>query len=156
MIVVADTSPLCYLVLIGQSSVLPRLYGRILLTAAVLAELRHPQAPAPVRQWADLPPDWLEIHPDPASLAVRPVRLHSGEHSALLLAQHLRADFVLMDEAAGREAARDLGVKVVGTFGVLRDAADAGLLDFRDALLRLRGTSFRASPALWDSLLGSS
>ena len=52
MVVVADTSPINYLVLIGQIDLLTRLYTRILIPPAVLAELKHPLAPKPVRNWA--------------------------------------------------------------------------------------------------------
>ncbi len=44
------------------------------------------------------------------------------------------------------------GLKVAGLPGVLRDAAQAGLVNLPDALSRLRKTSFRASPELWKSL----
>jgi hypothetical protein len=52
MIVVADTSPINYLVLIGQIEILPRLYTRITIPSAVLKELKHPVAPEPVRDWS--------------------------------------------------------------------------------------------------------
>lgn len=42
MIVVADTSPINYLILIGQIDVLKHLYTRTLIPSAVLAELQHP------------------------------------------------------------------------------------------------------------------
>ncbi len=54
MVVVADTSPINYLVLIEQIDLLIRLYTRILI--AVLEELNHPLAPNPVRDWARNPP----------------------------------------------------------------------------------------------------
>ena len=47
MVVVADTSPINYLVLIAQIDILARLYTRILIPPAVLAELKHPLAPKP-------------------------------------------------------------------------------------------------------------
>jgi predicted nucleic acid-binding protein len=61
MFVVADTSPINYLVLIGQIDLLPRLYTRILIPAAVLAELNHRLAPKPVQEWASNAPGWLEV-----------------------------------------------------------------------------------------------
>jgi predicted nucleic acid-binding protein len=61
MVVVADTSPINYLVLIGQIDLLTRLYTRILIPPAVLAELKHPLAPKPVRDWACDTPKWLEV-----------------------------------------------------------------------------------------------
>jgi len=45
MIVIADTSPLNYLVLIGQADLLQRLYRRVVIPEAVLRELSHPETP---------------------------------------------------------------------------------------------------------------
>jgi predicted nucleic acid-binding protein len=51
MIVVADTSPLNYLLQINSESVLPALYKRIIVPWEVLAELSHPDTPAAVSVW---------------------------------------------------------------------------------------------------------
>jgi predicted nucleic acid-binding protein len=51
MIVVADTSPLNYLILIEEADVLRKLYGRILIPPAVQVELLQPGAPAAVMAW---------------------------------------------------------------------------------------------------------
>src|SRR4051812_9445562 len=61
MIVVADTSPLCYLVLVDQIEVLASLFGQVVIPPAVLQELGHPRTPAPVQKWAASPPSWLEV-----------------------------------------------------------------------------------------------
>jgi hypothetical protein len=60
MIVIADNSPLNYLIRLGQSDLLRNIYGRVLVRRAVLTELTHPEAPAEVRAWASAPPGWLE------------------------------------------------------------------------------------------------
>jgi predicted nucleic acid-binding protein len=49
MTIVSNTTPLCYLTLIGHAEILPRLYGRVHVTQKVLEELCHPAAPASVR-----------------------------------------------------------------------------------------------------------
>lgn len=61
MIVVADTTPLNYLILIDQIDILEALYGRILVPHAVQEEMLDPNAPPNVRAWAKDPPHWLEI-----------------------------------------------------------------------------------------------
>jgi predicted nucleic acid-binding protein len=61
MTIVSNTSPLCYLALIGHAEILPKLYGHIHITQKVLEELRHLDAPSSVRIWATTPPDWLQI-----------------------------------------------------------------------------------------------
>jgi predicted nucleic acid-binding protein len=152
MILVSNTSPLCYLVLIGYAEILPKLYGNVHVTQAVLEELRHPDAPPVVRHWATSPPGWLKIHSDPEAPDPTLAALDPGERTALLLAAQLRSDVVLLDESVARAFAVQRGLKVSGTLGVLWDAAQAGLLELPTALDLLRKTNFRASPALWKSL----
>jgi predicted nucleic acid-binding protein len=51
VIVVADASPLRYLILIEHEHVLPALYGRVIVPPAVVAELRQERTPDPVKGW---------------------------------------------------------------------------------------------------------
>jgi predicted nucleic acid-binding protein len=57
MIVVSNTTPLNYLVLIASVDVLPALFGRVCAPTAVIAELLHPRAPSAVRAWAGARPN---------------------------------------------------------------------------------------------------
>ena len=61
MIVVSDTSPLNYLILIGLQEILPALFRRVVAPPAVLAEMLQPGAPEAVSAWAATPPEWLEV-----------------------------------------------------------------------------------------------
>jgi predicted nucleic acid-binding protein len=61
MIVVADTSPLNYLLLIDEIELLPAIFGRVILPNAVFLELRHPKTSLKVRQWAAQLPAWSEV-----------------------------------------------------------------------------------------------
>jgi len=67
MIVIADTSPLDYLIRIGAVEVLKSLYMRVLVPRAVAEELKEAKAPVAVQSWIARPPEWLEVCPDPAS-----------------------------------------------------------------------------------------
>jgi predicted nucleic acid-binding protein len=49
MIVVADTTPINYLILIGKIQVLPALYGRVVVPPAVVKELANSRTPEQVR-----------------------------------------------------------------------------------------------------------
>lgn len=151
--VIADTGPLHYLVLIGHIAVLPRLFGAVAVPATVIDELRHPNAPAAIRAWADTPPPWLTVHPDPAALAAELRRLDPGELAAIALAQILGAELLLIDDRAGTVAARGLGLETVGTVGLLTRAAGARLLDLPAAVAALRATNFRYPATLFDALL---
>lgn len=54
-IVVADTGPINYLILIGYIDVLPALFEKIMLPSVVRDELTQPNAPLPVRSWIAAP-----------------------------------------------------------------------------------------------------
>ena len=152
MTIVSNTSPLCYLALIGHTEILPKLYGVIHVTQTVMAELRHPDAPPLVRQWATSPPGWLKIHADPEAPDQTLGALDPGERTAMLLSGQLGSDVVLLDESAARALAVQRGLKVAGTLGVLCAAAEAGMLKLSAALDLLRNTNFRAAPELWKAL----
>ena len=144
MIVVADTGPLNYLVLIGAVDVLQPLYTHVIVPKTVAAELRRTGAPVAVQTWIAQPPDWLEVRPDPPSDPTLRF-LDPGEGAALSLAELLRVDEILIDERDGRTEAERRHLHVTGTLGVLAGAHLAGLLDFDQALARLRATNFRLS-----------
>ena len=46
--VVSDTSPISYLILIGEEDLLPALYGHVLIPEAVRQELSHTEGPEPL------------------------------------------------------------------------------------------------------------
>ena len=153
MIVVADTSPLNYLVLIGQIDVLKHLYGQVLIPPAVLAELTKPQTPSPVKQWAQTHHDWLEVKAlRQVGMSLEPA-LDAGETQAILLASETPGSTLVIDESLGRAEAQRLGLVVIGTVGVLRDANNAGLLDLKSAVQALKATTFRVSPTILEKLL---
>jgi predicted nucleic acid-binding protein len=60
-LIVADTSPVFYLLSIESIDLLPALFGTVLLPEAVRNELRHQGAPEPVRRWAENLPSWVEV-----------------------------------------------------------------------------------------------
>ncbi len=59
MIVIADTTPLHYLVLLNRAEILHELYGRVTVPEAVFRELQAASTPAIVKQWIANRPDWL-------------------------------------------------------------------------------------------------
>ena len=155
MIVVADTSPLNYLILIDRISILETLYTRILVPHAVHDELLRSKAPAAVRAWAINPPVWVELLSPSTTPTVLLAKLDLGEAEAIALAEQLRADWLLIDEADGRDEATRRGLRTIGTLGILRDAHRAGLLNFSDDVIRLRQNGFYIGQSLIDALINS-
>jgi predicted nucleic acid-binding protein len=123
MIVVSDTSPINYLVLIELHDLLPKLFDRILIPEAVHRELQSDAAPVPIQRFLAEAPDWLNVR---SSSAIDPALqpLDSGEREVIALALSTGADAVLLDERKGRHAARERGLRVSGTLGVIRLARD--------------------------------
>jgi predicted nucleic acid-binding protein len=155
MIVVADTSPINYLILLDQIAILEVLYGRILIPHAVHEEMLSLKAPSSVRAWSKNPPHWLEVLSPSTTLNPPVARLDRGETEAIALAEELNAEWLLIDEAAGRDEATKRGLQTIGTLGILREAHRAGLLDLRSAIDRLSATGFRVNPSLIQLLLDS-
>jgi predicted nucleic acid-binding protein len=153
--VVADTSPLNYLVQIEAVEILQQLYERICVPEAVIAELRSSDAPIPVRQWAAALPAWVEVRAVDEEFLADPrwKPLHAGEQAALALAVLLKADLILMDERAGVGLARKSGFRVTGTLGILDEAARQELLDFTAVMEKLKATTFRYPQSLAAELL---
>jgi predicted nucleic acid-binding protein len=153
-IVVADSSPIHYLVLIGHSEVLPVLFERVIIPVAVRDELVRTGAPETVRRWAQAPPPWLEIHPPTgAPLDHSLENLDEGERAALELAASIGADLVLLDDREGARAARTKGLRVIGTLRVLQLGAHRRLLNLDDAFERIKRTNFRYRQGIMDELL---
>ncbi|SPF46418.1 conserved hypothetical protein [Candidatus Sulfopaludibacter sp. SbA4] len=151
MIVIADTTPINYLILIQEIDVLASLYGRVIIPTAVYEELKCTVAPPLVRNWIERPPKWLEVRAPAALQNPGPAKLDPGEREAIAL--ELAADQIIIDDLQGRRAAERSGLTVIGTLGVLRDASLAGLLDLTSAIDRLRHTTFHASPEILSRLL---
>lgn len=155
MIVVSDTSPICYLILIEQIELLPRLYGRVVIPMAVRDELADLRSPTSVQQWIAEPPDWLDVQSVDLVSDAELEDLDVGEQSAILLVEQLGADLLVIDEMLGRRIARSRGLRVTGLLGILQEANRLGWIDLPDVLNRLQKTTFRVSKGLIEKMLES-
>ncbi|WP_165235987.1 DUF3368 domain-containing protein, partial [Aquisphaera insulae] len=81
------------------------------------------------------------------------LNLDPGETAAIALAEEVRADWLLIDERDGRDAARQRGLAVVGTLGVLDRAAELELIDLPKVLEQLEATNFHARDDLIQAVL---
>ncbi|MGD9714076.1 MAG: DUF3368 domain-containing protein [Thermomicrobiales bacterium] len=152
-VVVADTSPLHYLILTNTIDLLPRLAEQTTAPTIVLTELLHEEAPPRVRAWAAMPPPWLTIMPAPVDAGEDIAWLDDGERAAIALSMTVRPDLILMDDRDGVTAARARGFAVTGTLGLLERAAVQRLISLEDAFAALQATNFHARPELYEQLL---
>jgi predicted nucleic acid-binding protein len=85
--------------------------------------------------------------------ATFPVTLHRGEREAILLAEALRADVLLVDEQIGRSIALSRKLPLSGTLGVLERADKMGFVsDFAQILQRLKSSGFFIADSLEQQL----
>jgi predicted nucleic acid-binding protein len=153
MIVVSDTSPLNYLILIDYQDVLPILFGQIIIPQAVLDELQHEKTPEKIKDWIAAKPVWLDARNVRLSPSNKLENLDYGEREAIFLAEELGADAILIDERDGRREAAKLGFITIGTLSVLDRAAETGLISFAEAIDRLRKTPFREPKQIVETLM---
>ena len=123
--VVADSSPLIHLSRVGLLDLLTALFGDVVVPRAVWHEVveRRPTAPGTdaLRQAS-----WICVVD--SALPEVDLGLDPGETAAILVAEAIHADLLLMDERVGRKVAEARGIAVRGTLGVLVQARQLGLL----------------------------
>jgi len=121
VIVVSDTSPITSLLQIGMASLLHDLFASVVVPEAVHAELMcsHSSLPAFIQTKAVR---------DAVKVKALTACLDLGEAEAIVLAEELHAELLLMDETLGRRIAAERGASVIGLLGVLLRAKRVGVV----------------------------
>jgi predicted nucleic acid-binding protein len=153
MLIISDTSVICYLILIGEIDVLPQLFTEILIPDAVRDELLNEKSDQSIKAWISNAPNWLVVQSVENILDDLPIGLGKGECEAISLAVQLQADLVVIDDLDARLAAQTYQLTITGTLGILYRAGISDLLDFEAAIQRLHTTSFRVASSLTNQLL---
>ena len=126
---VADSGPLICLARINQLELLPRLFAKILVPPEVWDEVTvrgqgHPGA-YEVSQVT-----WITIQaPDPQLVKPLSILVDAGEAQAIALAQTTADCTILLDDARARKVAQRIGIKQIGTIGLLLRAKRRGLIE---------------------------
>ncbi|MGA0555040.1 DUF3368 domain-containing protein [Larkinella sp. VNQ87] len=145
MIIVADTSCLIVLRKIGLLHLLKELYNTVTVTNVVSSECRFEL------------PDWVKIvtiEPN-VFLDELQLKLDAGEATSIVLARSFSESTLIIDEAKGRLVAKEWGISIIDTLGVLLKAKEAGLVHSLSQLLielRLK-TDFRFSKEIEKAIL---
>ncbi|TVQ06707.1 MAG: DUF3368 domain-containing protein [Leptolyngbya sp. DLM2.Bin27] len=151
--VICDTSPICYLILIDETGLLPQLFESVTIPVGVKDELMAEQNHDLIQAWIAAPPGWITIQQVPQLIDNLPAKLGRGEREAISLAVSLQASLIVLDDWEARQAALSQGLTVTGLLGLLFRAGTEGLLDFPSTIGRLQQTSFRAAPVLIQQFL---
>lgn len=120
MIVVSDTTPLISLLKINRTDLLEKLFGDVLIPQAVFDERFQLEADQ-IRQKKFIVVKPVN-NPESVSILKRATGLDQGESEAIVLTDELKADLLLMDEAKGRNVSAQMGLRIMGTIGILMAA----------------------------------
>jgi predicted nucleic acid-binding protein len=149
--VVSNTGPLIALASINQFNLLQQLFGALIIPPTVRAEVLDQRTQTTLQAT-----DWITIKSPGDELAVQLLResLQAGESEAIVLAKEISADWLLLDDLGARRRERAIGLRVVGTLGLLLMAKSAGYIPAIKPLIdQLRSTNFHADPTLYEQVL---
>ena len=145
--VVADSSAIIGLQRVERLDLLQKLFGEVLVPAAVVREVTYRVAALP---------DWIRAReltrPLPPEISER--RLGPGESEAIALAFEMGIERVVIDDLRARVVAARLGLEVVGAGALLALAKRRGIIPAARPLLdAMLAKGFRISPKVYADLL---
>lgn len=143
-LVISDASCIIALEDIGELKILKGLFNQVIVTDIVREEIQ-----------ADLP-DWIKVSSDyeERELQILALELDKGEASAIALALKNATSRIILDERKGRKVAKRLGIKVIGTLGIIIKAKEGGIINSgKEVLNKLEKHGFWLSSQMKKSIL---
>ena len=125
MILIADSSALITLAIVDKLEILEKLFGEVYVPRAVYNEVSHKRKDEADKLTSYCSDKILDIVSD-VNLNIT---LGIGESESIILYKEKNADFLLCDDKKAKKFARNFGVNVIGSLGVLLKAKEARLLD---------------------------
>ena len=154
MIVISDTTPIVSLIKISRIDLLEKLFGEVCIPEAVFRELTTNTVFESEAEIVKNSP-FLKTTPvkNRKSLEILQAAsgLDDGESEAIILADELKSDILVIDERKGRKVAQKLGITITGTIGILIQAHDEKIISTEDIkiyLEQLRNSNIRLSESL--------
>jgi predicted nucleic acid-binding protein len=154
MTVISDTTPIISLIKINRLDLLQKLFNEILIPQAVFRELTTNVAfenEAKIVKESD----FLKTSPIQNRKALEILQaasgLDDGESEAIILADELKSDVLIIDERRGRKVAKNLGINITGTVGVLLQAYDEKMItseEIKAYFGQLKNSNIRLSDSL--------
>lgn len=150
--VIVNSTPVIGLANIGKLDVLRQMYGTITIPQAVFDEIKSPS----VQRQVNANRDWIRVEQinDASQKQMYRAKLHAGEVEVMILAQEKKADLVILDDNAAKKTAKFLGLRVIGTLGILVLAKKGGYIkEVSPVLDALKRDGFFVSDDLCDLVL---
>lgn len=145
-IIISDTTTITHLLQVGRLQLLPTIFGQVFIPPAVQLELNS----LPWQSKALQDQDWLIVRePGPIPADELTFDLDPGETEAILIALNVQADLLIIDEAAGRIVAKEMGLSIIGILGILILAKERNLIENLGPIVEaMMNNEFRIHPRL--------
>jgi predicted nucleic acid-binding protein len=155
MIIVSDTTPIISFLKINGLDILQKMYGTIVIPSAVYNEIISNKAfPAETEIIKNCQFIILKNIQNDIEVEALSNSLDKGESEAIILFEDLKADLLLVDERKARSIAKDRGITIVGTLGILIEAKRIGYVkELRPLLETLISNNIRINKALFDEII---
>jgi predicted nucleic acid-binding protein len=154
MIIISDTSPLVCLLYLNQINLLKDLFVNVIIPPSVFNELIKAKI---INENFLQAYSFIQIKSPADKNKVEELMLilDEGESEAIVLSLELKAELLLIDEAPGREIARQYGIPIKGILGVLLQAKERKLISQIKPLINKLQTeiNFRINNKLLQKIL---
>jgi len=143
-LIIADTSVLIIFKRIDRFDILRNLYHVITITSQISAKFNGTL------------PDWIEIKEVKDKKYQKFIENHldAGEASAIALAMEYEDSLLILDDIRARKYAKQLGLTITGSLGVISKAKERGLIDkIKPIIEKLKDLDFRISEKIIKNLL---
>jgi hypothetical protein len=156
--VACNAGPIIWLSKVGHFDLLKELFGTVAIAPEVYAETvdRAAGYPNATNVVAAVAAGWMPViaPTDSSRVAALQAQLHAGEAETLVMAQEHNMEAVLVDDLQARNFATAMGLKVMGTAGILLLAHQKGLqVDVKGALDSMRQWGFRLSERVYQDIV---
>jgi len=122
-VIISDTTCLAGLANIGQLELLKKLYGSVTITPEVFEEFTE--------KYEEKIPEWINVKEAQNKEKINEIKikLGLGESTAIVLASETPGSLVIIDDKKAREYALDIGLNIIGTIGVIRQATERNIIE---------------------------
>ena len=161
MLVVSDTTPIISLMKDNRLGLLKDLFNEIVIPEAVYNELTSNMKFAREAETISRCDFIRTVSVDDRKVIdvfQKVTGLDLGESEAIIYSDENAADILLMDEVKGRQVAKQMNIRVIGTLGILQLANAKGLMtgnEVRHTLEILKASQRHISDALIEVVLAN-
>lgn len=154
MTIISDTTPIISLIKINRLDLLEKLFEEVLIPEAVYRELTTNalfENEAKIVKTSSFLKTSSVQNRKSLQLLQAVSGLDDGESEAIILADELKSDVLIMDERKGRKVAEKLGIKITSTVGVLLQSYSENMIssdEIKTYLDQLKNSNIRLSESL--------